>query len=516
MDTSTSTLAIARTALESVATAIIARWRPANARTQPIVLTSDIAIPLVVDLDGTLLRGNVLFETFLAFLKQGLLGALQIPFWLLRGRATVKRELAARAPLSHETLPVNDQVLALVKRERSRGRRVLLATAADRTVASPIADRLGCFDDVLASDGRTNLKGLRKAEALVARCPDGFVYAGDSRADLPIWQRAREIVLVAAAPLTRRAATRLDKPTHTIATTSVLKALLACARLHQWAKNILVFAPGVLGGVISSGDVMTTTLLAFVALGLVSSSTYILNDLWDLDDDRRHWTKKDRPIASGALPISTAMVAAPIGLAAGFALAFAATPAAATVIAVYLAVTLGYTYRFKRVPILDVTVLAGLFTLRLVLGIVSADVYASPWLLTFSMFLFSSLCFAKRYVEIAAAAERGRMVLDHRGYRADDSPLLLGLGLTCGTASVVIMVLYIIFDAFQRSFYGNTVWLWAFPVVLFLWNARIWLKAARRELDDDPVAFALTDMTSIALGTIMVAAFILAWSGLFA
>jgi 4-hydroxybenzoate polyprenyltransferase len=194
----------------------------------------------------------------------------------------------------------------------------------------------------------------------------------------------------------------------------------------------------------------------------------------------------------------------------------AAAPMAGITLFAYLGLTLAYSYGLKRIPVLDVAALASLFTLRLVLGIVSAGVYASPWLLTFSMFLFASLCFAKRYVEVEGSTARGKPTIGNRGYQAEDIPLLVALGLATGTASVVIMILYIIFDAFQRSFYGNTAWLWAFPLVLFLWISRVWLLAVRKQLDDDPVAFAVTDPSSLALGAAMLGAFLLAWSGFFA
>ncbi len=293
-------------------------------------------------------------------------------------------------------------------------------------------------------------------------------------------------------------------------------ALLECARPHQWAKNALVFVPAILAGALSSPHTVIATGICFVALCLVASGTYIINDLLDAADDRRHWSKRHRPIASGALPVGVAMAAALVAVALGLAIGLAVSPLAAACLGIYLVLTLAYSAGLKRVPVLDVTVLASLFTLRLVLGIVSADVAGSPWLLTFSMFLFGSLCLAKRYVEVEGAASRGQSTLSNRGYQVEDAPILIALGLATGTASVVIMVLYIIFDAFQRSFYGNTTWLWAFPVILFLWISRVWILAVRRQLDDDPVAFAVTDIPSIALGATMLVAFILAWSGTFA
>jgi 4-hydroxybenzoate polyprenyltransferase len=471
---------------------------------------------LVIDLDGTLVCTNMLIECALSLIKQNPLAAFQMLAWLSKGRAHLKQELARRVPIDTAALPINAHVKAYGAGEKSRGRQVYLATAADRSIAQPIADHCGFFDGVLASDGRVNLKGERKAEALGRLFPAGFAYAGDSRADIPIWARASEIILVGASRWTRRAVEQLGKPTYSFPTPSRLGALIACARPHQWAKNSLVFVPAILSGAINAPHVLLATALSFAALCLVASSTYIINDLWDVADDRKHWSKRHRPIASGALPMSTALIASPVGLAAGLLLAMTAAPAALGVLLVYLVLTLAYSFAVKRVPVLDVTTLAGLFTLRLVLGIVSADVFASPWLLVFSMFLFSSLCFAKRYVEIQGTASRGQAAIASRGYRAEDAPLLFSLGLGAGISSIAIMVLYIMFDAFQRTFYGNTAWLWVFPLTLFLWISRIWLLAGRGQLHDDPVAFAVGDTVSLLLGCAMFAAFLLAWSGVFA
>ena len=477
---------------------------------------SSPSLPLIIDLDGTLLRTNGLFECLLVYLKQNPLGIFRLPAWLARGRAYLKQQLAARAPLSASTLPLNETVHALALEEKARGREIWLATAADRSIANSIAERCQCFDGVLASDGDTNLKGINKAKRLQATFPSGFAYAGDSSADLPVWSRAAEVIMVGASRRTQRAALELHKPTQIIPSPSPLLALIKCARPHQWAKNTLVFVPAILSGTLMQPHALLGAAISFIALCILASSTYLLNDLWDLADDRRHWSKQHRPIASGALPIMTAMTVAPAGLVVGLLLGLDVAPAAFTVLAAYLVLTLSYTYRLKRVPVLDVTTLAGLFTLRLVLGIVSAGTLVSPWLLTFSMLLFGSLCFAKRYVEVQGAAARGETALSNRGYQVEDLPLLVSLGAGTGTGATVIIVLYIIFDAFQRTFYGNHTWLWAFPVIIFLWMSRLWLMALRQQLDDDPVAFAVHDRPSIILGALLVASFIFAWSGLFA
>ena len=471
--------------------------------------------PLVLDLDGTLLHTNVLLECAISYLKQYPLGLFWIALWLCHGRARLKRELAHRVRLDPADLPINTALEAYAVAEKARGRLIYLATAADRSIAQSVADRCGFFDGVLASDGLTNLKGRSKLVALDKLFPLGFAYAGDSRADYVIWSRANQVIVVGEQGWAGRAVRRFTQPNRIFPVPSRLRALLKCGRPHQWAKNCLVFVPAVLGGAAGHTDAMLATTLSFLALCITASATYIMNDLWDVADDRKHWTKRKRPIASGRLPVSTAIAAVPVGLTVGLVVAGLAAPGAALILSGYLLLTVLYSFCLKRVPILDVIVLAGLFTIRLLLGIVSARVFASPWLLVFSMFLFTSLCFAKRYTELERAMERGTSALTSRGYVAKDAQLVFSLGIGTGIASITIMVLYIMFDAFRQTFYGNTTWLWAFPVILFVWFARIWLMASRGNLDDDPVAFAVNDTPSILLGAAILLAFILAWSGTF-
>ncbi|ACL60436.1 UbiA family prenyltransferase [Methylobacterium nodulans] len=477
---------------------------------------SSSTAPLVVDLDGTLLRTNLLFECALAFLRLNPLGVIAIVYWLIRGRARLKQELARRVLLDPKLLPLNEAFYDYLAAERARGRKTYLATAADGAIARAVAECYGPFDGVLASDGVINLKGRRKAEALARAFPQGFAYAGDSRADYPIWSLADEVIAVGGARFTGNASHRFGKAVISFPTPAMLPALLECARPHQWAKNLLVVAPAVLGGVATDPARMLQVLLACAALCVIASSTYVLNDLWDVADDRRHWSKCRRPIACGRLPVAAAAGFVPFGLSLGFALGALVGPAVVAALLGYTLLTVAYSLSLKRVPILDVLVLASLFTLRLVLGTVAAAVPPSPWLLVFSMFLFGSLCFAKRYIEVERWRDRGEGKVSSRGYMASDGPLLLALGTGTGIASTVTIVLYIIFDAFRHDLYGNVAWLWAFPVILFLWFSRIWLAAARRELDDDPVAFALNDVPSILLGAALLGAFVLAWAGVLA
>jgi len=475
--------------------------------------TSDREPPLLVDLDRSLIRTDLLLETTVVYLSANPLRLFRLLGWLIGGRAHLKRRLAQAAGLDLLLIPVNEHVEDYARQAKRAGQDVYLATASDELLAGKIAARFDFLDGVIASDGSNNLKGRRKAAEVVRRFPDGFDYVGDSSDDLHVWRHARSAVVVAPSSALLRSVKALGKPTKVVDKSSVKSALLKAARLHQWAKNALVFIPAILSAQIANPDTAITCVFAFLSLGLVASGTYLINDLWDLSNDRRHAKKRQRPLASGKLPITTALVAAPVMIAAGLAIAAAIGAGALAALLAYLALTLAYSMHLKRVPVLDTVVLASLFTLRLVLGIAAAGVVASPWLLVFSMFLFTSLSLAKRNTEIQRVSTAGGVAVAGRGYLVADAPYVLALGMATATGSIMIMVLYLIFDAFSRDFYGNPHWLWVFPVVLFLWTARIWLVGHRGELNDDPVAFALKDRQSLAMGAVVVIAFLMAWVG---
>jgi 4-hydroxybenzoate polyprenyltransferase len=282
-----------------------------------------------------------------------------------------------------------------------------------------------------------------------------------------------------------------------------LTILRRSLRLHQWAKNLLIFVPLVLGGKGELGAAWSTALIGFLALGFTASATYIINDLWDMPNDRKHRSKRTRPLASGDLSIRAGIVLAIAGLVIGIGLAAYVGLNAVTMLALYVALSLSYSFYWKRIPILDAFVLASLFTSRIVIGIVLTDVRLSVWLLVFSMFIFVSLTMAKRHTEVLSLAESGTMTIPGRGYVTNDAPLILAVGMGSAMAGILVMILYLIEDAYPRAFYANPVFLWALPAILFLFLGRVWLLSERRQLHDDPIAFALKDRVSLLLGFLM-------------
>lgn len=469
--------------------------------------------PLVIDLDDTLIRTNVLHELALVYLKGNPLRVFRLIGWLARGKAALKAELSKRVTLDVDTLPINEDVVAFAEEQKRLGARIVLATATDSLIARRIARRFGFIDEVIGTENGVNLKGAEKAKRLAAQYPGGFTYIGDSKADLKVWAVAGTAVIVSGSGSLARRAGRVATVERRLKVADAGKAMLRVMRPHQWAKNALVFTPLILAGM--AGDVVawTQAILAFFALSLLASGTYVLNDLFDLQEDRQHWSKRNRPIASGALSIAHAMVLCGALVLAAVALAALAGAAVFVLLAAYAALTVSYSLALKRQPITDAFVLATLFTLRIGVGIAAVGAVVSPWLLVFSMFLFGSLSLAKRYTEITRMGEHDRVAIAGRGYVAADAALVLAMGVASGLAAIVIMVLYLIEDAFLANFYADTVWLWSFPAILFLWVGRVWLVSHRGELHDDPVVFAVRDRASLIMGGFMALGFVAAVIG---
>ncbi len=469
--------------------------------------------PLAVDLDGTLLKTDVFFESLASALFRKPLRALGALSGAVFGRARMKQTMAELAPLDVATLPMRTDLIAFIRAEKDSGRQVHLVTAADEAVAQRVADHVGLFDAVSGSKGGLNLKGSHKRDFLKRTFPQGFSYAGDSPADLSVWREAASVVIAGASAETARKAENLGKPVEQRFDIggAGLADWFKAFRLHQWAKNILVFAPVLLAHAYFDGAAVAHTIAAFLCLGLVASGSYILNDLSDLAADRAHRTKKNRPFAAGRLKVAYGLLVGPGLIVTGLGLATLVNAALAATLAAYLALTLAYSLQLKRVALLDVMVLAGLFTLRLGIGAAAAQVLFSPWLLTFSMFFFLSLSLAKRHVEILGKQAEGKVgPIPGRGYETRDWPLTLGLGLSAGVSACVILVMYLVEDAFPAALYAHPAFLWAAPVLLGVWVMRVWLLASRGELDDDPVAFALRDPASVALGLLVALSFVAA------
>jgi 4-hydroxybenzoate polyprenyltransferase len=479
----------------------------------PPPLDIDIRIPLVVDLDGTLILTDTLYESFARLIFRDPVSAVQGLLLIAKGPAAVKRHFANCGIPGSEALPRRSDLIDLLKSERARGRSLHLVTAADQKTADEFAASFGVFDSARGSDGQKNLKGQGKLDYLAQHFADGFIYAGDHRADLPVFQAARGVILCDVDASTAAAVTASGTPVlaQFRRTPRTWRTWVRTFRIHQWSKNILVFVPLFTAHAFADRTKLYAAVLGFCLLCVIASATYMINDLADLSADREHRTKRYRPFASGALPIAVGLVAAPLMLLGALIAGYLLSPAVTVPLFLYLCLTIAYSFGLKQVPLLDVFVIAVLFTLRIVVGTEVIGLDYSPWLLSFSLAFFLSLALAKRHGEIMNAVHAEAGEIAGRGYTAEDWPLTLTFGIGVGLASIVIMLLYLTNDAAPSGFYSQPAWLYAIPAFMVLWLMRIWLLSNRTQLHDDPVVFALKDRVSLMLGVAVTVAFFLAF-----
>jgi len=452
--------------------------------------------PLAIDLDGTLLKTDLLYESVFALLGRQPLFAFMLPIWLLRGRAALKREIARRVELDFEVMPWDERVLELARNAAGK-REVVLCTASDQHLAEAAAKQLGGFDVVLGSDGAHNLSGSRKAKALCDRYGErGFDYVGNAHVDLKVWRHARKaIVANAGSGLANAAARVTEVETVLPATGGGPKQWLRALRLHQWLKNVLVFVPLLAAHRVMDPKAVLATALGFLAFGLCASGVYVLNDLLDLASDRHHPRKRSRPFAAGKLSLLHGALASPLLTVVAFALGAWLSPMFLAALASYFVLTLLYSLWLKRRVMVDVIVLAALYTMRIIAGAVLLATAPSFWLLAFSMFLFLSLAILKRNTELRAMLMLGKEKTKGRGYQVEDLALLLAFGAASGYQAVLVLALYINSTASEKLYRHQEV-LWLLCPLLLYWISRAWMIAHRGLMRDDPVIFAATDRVS--------------------
>jgi 4-hydroxybenzoate polyprenyltransferase len=452
---------------------------------------------LYVDLDGTLIRTDLLHESLLGLVKRNPLALLMMPFWLRNGRAYVKRVIAEHVPIDVATLPYSESFLAFLRSEAASGRKLVLATASDERYALQIADYLGIFGATLASDGADNLSGERKARAIEADARGTpFEYAGNSRKDLPIWVVASGAVLVnpglgvedAALARTTVTGRFVDKRFR-------ISKYVAALRIHQWVKNALLFVPLLASHRLDDANAFLRVLVGALAFSLCASAVYVLNDLLDLPADRRHPRKRLRPFAAGDIPIAHGIIALPVLLVAALGIAAPLSLGLLGMLLLYLAMTLAYSLRLKHYVLIDVLVLASLFTIRVTAGGVIIDAFPSFWLLGFCLFLFTSLALVKRCSELGTMERQGDEAVHGRDYRVSDAPLLTAMGIAGGYLAVLVVALYINSDTVTKL-YSHPQVLWLLCPILLYWVSRLWLKTARGEMHDDPLVFTAKDRAS--------------------
>jgi len=466
---------------------------------------------LAVDLDGSLIKTDLLLESVVTLLKQEPWRALLLPLWLLRGKAYLKRQVARRVSMDVTALPYRQDLLDYLTAQRKLGRTLVLATASDRLLARQVADHLGIFDSVLASDGTNNLSGNLKRDRLVSQFGEkGFDYAGNGRCDLVVWAAARKAIVVDPTRSVEVSVARVAEIDHVFQERKKgLRDLIRPLRLQHWLKNILIFLPLLSAHEFFELPLLGKALLAFLSFGCLASGGYVVNDLFDLQADRRHPTKRLRPFAAGDLPLSFALLMAPVLIGVGCLLAVLVSPLFLASALTYLVLTLAYSLYLKRIVILDVIVLAGLYTIRLMAGSAAVAIWPSHWLLAFSVFLFFSLALVKRYGELVVMRRLHGDEAKARGYEMSDGELLAGMGVASGYLAILVFALYITTDT-ARFLYGRYELMWFLCPLLLYWISHVWLIAHRGKMPDDPVVFAVNDRTSRILILLMLVVTVLA------
>ncbi len=460
---------------------------------------ANTAIPLCVDLDGTLTRTDFLLEGFLELLKQSPWAIFLCLAWMLRGKANLKDQIAKRVTIDVGVLPYNNQLVDYLRDEHSTGRPLYLCTASNHRFASQVAEHFGLFKGVFASTAERNLLGRNKAETLVEEFGDqGFDYCGDAMADVPVWRQARRAIVVgdrhiaAAARKVNEAIIFFERKRR------IVPLVLREMRVHQWVKNVLIFVPVLTAHRFTDPHVILEACIAFASFSLSASSVYLLNDMLDLDADRRHERKRSRPFASGNLPLSFGIVMT-IALLIGSAALAALLPwQFGAVLAAYLAATVAYSFGLKRLTLIDVFTLACLYTVRVIAGGAATHITLSYWLILFCVPIFLSLAMVKRYVELESILRLGKMEAAGRGYITQDMSILRSFGTSSAYLAVLVLALYLNSPELTQT-YRHPQLLWAVFALTLYWVSRIWMFAFRGQMHDDPIVFTFKDRVSNAV-----------------
>lgn len=452
---------------------------------------------LFVDLDGTLIRTDLLFESLLLLIKRNPFYLALIPFWLLRGRAWLKHQLARRVPIDPAGLPYNEELLAWLGDERARGRSMTLISASNRQYVEAVSEHLGLFDAAIGSDAETNLKSSRKVDRIEEIMQGSeFTYAGDSRADVPVWAKAKQIVLVNCGPaVSRRFESRAGDVLQFGSAGSILRPMLRAMRPHQWLKNTLLFVPLILSHRLNEPDLLLAATIGFVAFCLCASSVYLLNDMLDLASDRNHQTKRKRPFASGELPLAAGLVTAPALLLGAFLVALLLPPGFRINLLVYWLLTCCYSFALKRIFLIDVVALGVLYALRVAAGSEAIDVVTTNFLIAFSLCFFLGIALVKRVTELANRQAAASEFVSGRAYRTSHQPILSVIGSLASFMAVVVFALYINAPA-TTQLYSAPLILWLICPLLLVLQGRIWLLARAGAMHEDPVLFAIEDRIS--------------------
>ncbi len=466
--------------------------------------------PLCVDLDGTLIKSDLLIEAILQIIKTNFLLLYLLPFWILQGKATFKAKVFSRTTFDITKLPYNVDFLNFLRSEYNSGRKLILITASPKDIAIRIAEYLGIFSEVHGSTPELNLAGAKKASFLVEKFgKNNFDYAGNAKTDLKVWNVAGQAYPVYASPgVIKKAKTISHVKKCFPREQHIFPLILKAIRPHQWTKNFLVFLPLAAANQLTNLNLLFLSCLAFFSYCMVSSCVYLINDLLDLDSDRTHQDNHKRPFASGELPLITGFILIPIFFGIGLSIAIFVSPKFANFLCQYFFMTCAYSFYFKQTPIVDILILTALYTYRIFAGAAAADIYLSNWFITFFSFVFLSLALIKRCSELIITERTTKQTNPRRGYKFSDLEQLVSFGTASGYISILVLALYINSEQVLLS-YKHPAMLWYICPFFLYWISRMWLKAHRGEMTSDPLVFALKDKTSHLIFGIIISVWLL-------
>jgi 4-hydroxybenzoate polyprenyltransferase len=468
--------------------------------------------PLVVDLDGTLIYSDILYESILNLLRKNFFYIFLLPFWFLSGKAYFKNKIVeAGVEINPATLPYNKELIEWLSLQKAEKRTLILCTGTNILLAKIISNHLGLFEHTIASDNRLNLTGKDKAALLVKQFGNKqFDYVGNSSVDIAVWAAAKEAIVVNASDrVLKQAQKNASVERFFPKRKKELKDWVKLLRLHQWIKNILLFVPMFAAHLPISADLITQLFLAFLSFGFCASSVYIINDLLDLENDRNHPNKKFRPFASGAIQIWQGLIFIPVLFIASIVFAILTKGNFLIYILIYFVLTFIYSLFLKRVVLIDCLTLALLYTIRIIAGAQAINIQLSFWLLSFSMFFFLSLAFIKRYAELLLLQEQNSEKIKGRGYLISDISMIQQFGVSSGYLSVLVLALYLNSDTVVKLYKSPQIIFAALPIIMF-WLSKMWLQTHRGNMHDDPIIFAVKDRTSLFVGFLLILVFVLA------
>ena len=451
---------------------------------------------LFVDLDKTLIKSDFLLESFVRYFSQNIFAPI-LCFGVLitKGKVGLKKFLSNKSQISIENLPYDQQVLDAIYqwKENCPQEKVILISATDQNIIEQIACHLKCFDAWYGTENE-NLKSEIKLKKIKDLTGDAsFSYIGDSFADLVIWERAKKCYLVNPTKSLVKSVTKINDSIEIIVSkkSNLFSEIIKTIRVHQWVKNLLIFIPTILS-LQPFVDLLGDLVSGFFAFSFIASAFYILNDLFDIENDRVHHSKKNRAFASGSLSINQGFFIFILLIAVAILISISLPQAFQLLLLLYAVATFTYSKYLKKLVIFDILTLSALYLLRVITGGALVELTISNWLLTFSVFFFLFLASVKRWVELD---KLNAEVVTGRGYQISDKSFIANLSYFSGLISILVICLYI--ESQQAlTLYNQSKILWLTPIILLYWVLETLFKVERGQIDEDPVKYALKSKTS--------------------